>query len=246
MDLMTGFCAGLTASLVGLLAGVLPQSPVTPVPLSALPLRLTGTMVDARAPVRSACLIRCADGSDRGGMFYSGEQACDLAEIQEIREDGVVVRNLKTNRLELLVFPAATNRPRPLPEAAAARPPAAPPSPSQDVVVVELPKGAIDRYLGNLPALLESAVATPRYRDESNGQRLVDGYEISQVQPGGVADQLGLRSGDVILEVNGQPLDGVATVMRLFGEVRSMPQAKLAVLRSGQRITLVVDAKRDE
>jgi type II secretory pathway component PulC len=244
MGFITGICGSLAASAVGLLVAGLPQQPAKPVPLSVLPLHLTGVIVDKETPARSACLIRCADASQRRGMFFAGQQACDLAEIQEIREDGVLIKNLLMNRPELLVFSAAIHPADTQPPAGArARSPNTVLTASPDVVVVDLAKGAVDRYLEDLPSLLESAVATPRYRDTASGQRLIDGYEIGQIKAGGVADQLGLRNGDVVLEVNGQPLDGVATVMRLFGELQTMPQAKVAVLRNGQRITLVVDTK---
>jgi hypothetical protein len=247
MGFMTGSGGSLAALAVGLLAAGLPQQPAKPVPLSVLPLHLTGLIVDKKTPARSACLIRCADASERRGMFFAGQQACDLAEIQEVREDGVLITNLLMNRHELLVFSGAIHPAGTQPPAGAgAHPPNTALPASPDVVLVDLAKGAVDRYLEDLPGLLESAVAIPRYRDTAGGQRLIDGYEIGQIKAGGVADQLGLRNGDVVLEVNGQPLDGVATVMRLFGELQTMPQAKVAVLRNGQRITLVVDTKRDD
>jgi type II secretory pathway component PulC len=247
MGFTTGIRGCLVASAAGLLGAGLAQQPATDVPLSGLPLQLTGIIVDKDIPARSACIIRCTDGSERRGMFYAGHRACDLAEIQEVREDGVLIRNLLTSRPEILVFPVAAGSAATQPLAGTRDTSASPVrSTSPDVVVVDLPKGAVDRYLADLPALLESAVATPRYRDGTGGQRFIDGYEIGQIKAGGVADQLGLRNGDVVVEVNGQPLDGMATVMRLFGELQSVPQAKVAVLRGGQRMTLVIDAKRQD
>ena len=63
------------------------------------------------------------------------------------------------------------------------------------------------------------------------------------MKAGGAADQLGLRNGDVIQEVNGQLLDGMPTVMRLFEQIQTLPQMKVAVLRNGQKLTFVLNTK---
>ncbi len=208
-------------------------------PPSSLALRLTGLIVDREVPARSACLIRCVDPPERHGMFSAGERACDVAEIREVRQDGVVLENLQSRRLEFLTFPG----PGRLAPPADARPAATPPPAEPVPPAIEVPKASVERYLANLPDVLESALAVPKYRDADNGQRVIEGFELRQVRPGGAADQLGLRDGDVIQEVNGQPLDGMATVMRLFGQIQGMAQAKVTVLRAGQKITFVLDTK---
>jgi len=98
----------------------------------------------------------------------------------------------------------------------------------------------VEQYLTNLPELLQSALASPRFLDGPGGQRTIGGYEIGQVRPGGAADRLGLQNGDVITEVNGLRLDGLAAVMRLFSETRTMTQARVTVLRNGQTLTVVI------
>jgi type II secretory pathway component PulC len=172
-------------------------------------------------------------------MFFAGQNVCDLAAIQEIRDDGVIITNLLTKRVEVLTFSPAK------PSTGALPPPPAVPAPAaaSDIVAIELPKASVDLYLANLPDLLASAVAVPRYRETANGRRSIDGYEIGQVRQGGAVEQMGLRDGDVVLEVNGQPLDGMATVMRILGQIQNMPQAKVTVLRKGQRMTFVFNTK---
>jgi type II secretory pathway component PulC len=198
-------------------------------------------MVDQHAAARSACLVRCTEPPERSGLFHVGDRACEVADIKEIRQDGVVIENLLAKRTELLTFPAsAAPGPAPPPPESAPEPAAAP---APGIVAVDLPKDAVARYLADLPGLLESARATPRYRDAGNGQQSIDGYQIDGIRQGSVADQAGLRNGDVVLEVNGQALDGLATVMRVFGELQAAPQAKVTVLRNGQKMTLVLNTK---
>ena len=175
-------------------------------------------------------------------LLATGQRACEVAEIAEIRQHSVVIKNLLTNRLELLTFPrtgAASSQTTSVP------PPAAPPDPvkSPNLVTVEIPKDSMVHYLADLPELLSSALATPHFRDVGNGQSIVEGFEISRIKEAGAAEQLGLQNGDVILEVNGDRLNSAASVLRLLGQAQIMTQAKLIVLRNGQRMTFVVNFK---
>jgi membrane-associated protease RseP (regulator of RpoE activity) len=216
-----------------------------PLPRSALPVELVGVVVDARVPSRSGCLVRCMYPEElrRTAIVEVGRTACDLAEIREVHEDAVVIRNVLTNRTELLAFRGPGTAVS-VPVKAAAAPPPVPrivtASPAR--VDVEVQKGTVDRYLADLPGFLSSALATPRYRS-NGGLPGIDGFEISQVKAGGAVDVLGLRDGDVILEFNGERLDSLATVLRLFGQAQSGTSATLTVLRNGQPLTFTFKTK---
>lgn len=253
MGVTMGFGGSLAASAFCLLALGAPHQSPQPLPRTALPLTLVGVIVDAAEPSNSLCLIRCAYPVPRVRTFGPGENACDLAEVQEVRADAIVIRNLLANRSELLSLqdakpPAATPAPMEAKDPAQALP--APPPPvlrrSSDVVTIELAEESVRHYLANLPELLASARATPRYRSTGFGQQTIEGFEIDQIKTGGVVEQMGLKSGDVILDLNGQPLDSLASAIRLFGQAQSMPQSRMTVLRNGQRMTFVLNRKRDE
>ena len=236
---MKGHAIVVAVSAVIQVAAGAPALPAqTPLTLSALPLRLTGILFDQARPARSACLIRCVAQPGRQGIFFTGDRACDLVEVREILKDAIVVENLEAKRLERLTFPGV------MPPAAA--PPAAEPveeaAPPEPVRVV-LPTEAVQTAIANLPDLLSSAFAVPRYREAEGGQRVIDGFTVTQVKPSGAAERLGLRSGDVILEVNGQTLDGMPTVMRLFGQLQSASQVTVTVLRDGRRMSVVFSPK---
>lgn len=218
--------------------GILQAVPGIP-QYSILPLDLVGIIVSTVAPSNSVCLIRCTYPSKKDAVFQPGQRAFDLAEIREIRPDGVIIQNLVTNDLEYLGF--HKNHPP------AKRPPTLP-TPrvlmrSPDTVSIDLPKDTIEHYLENLPGLLDSAFAAPRYRDGPNGQKVIDGFEISRIKAGSVVERLEFKNGDVILAVNGEPLDGLATVMRLLGRIQNMTEAKLTVLRGGRKLNFVFNRK---
>ena len=231
----------LAASAVVLIAaGASSPFAQAPFPPSALPLRLTGILFDQDQPARSACLIRCAATPGRQGIFTLGERACDVAEVREVRQDAVVIENLEAKRLELLVFPGGAPPAAAPPRPAEPVPDSAPPQEPQQMA---LPKAAVQTAIANLPELLSSAFAVPRYREIEGGQRVIDGFLVTQVKPSGAAERLGLRNGDVILDVNGQALDGMATVMRLFGELQAAPQVTVTVLRDGRRMSVVFNTR---
>ena len=231
----------LAASAAALAAAGAPsRQPQASLPPTALPLQLTGVLYDQAQPGRSACLIRCVAQPGRQGIFLVGERACDVAEVREILKDAVVVENIEAKRLERLPFPGV------MPLSAASPRPVVPvqdAAPPPDPIQVALPRESVQAAVANLPELLSSAVAVPRYRDVEGGQRVIDGFTVTQVKPSGAAEQLGLRSGDVILDVNGQVLDGMPTVMRLFSQLQATPQVTITVLRDGQRMSVVFNTK---
>jgi len=166
-----------------------------------------------------------------------------VAVIEEIHPEGVVVRNVEANRREWLTFVSDTGRALPVPAAVEAEqaPPktaAAPPAP----VPVQLSKAAVERHLANLSEVLDSALAAPHYSGSGSG-RVMDGFEISHVRPGGAAHELGLRDSDVVLEVNGQPLNSLAAAMQLLGQARSLTDARLVVSRGGERMTFLISVR---
>jgi len=222
-------------------AALFAQQPRPALPPSSMPLRLTGVMVDDKAASNSSCFVRCLHGDVRHGALRVDDVACEVAEIKEIREDGLVLRNLSTDRMEFLAFPPDATKPSAARDEAAA-PPARGAAPT-DTVPIEVPKASVDHYLSNLGELLQSALAVPHYSQAPDGTRVIDGFAISRVTPGGAADQAGLKDGDVVLEVNGQPLDSVATVMSLFNRLADMTQARVVVQRDSKRLTLVVHVK---
>jgi hypothetical protein len=237
----------LVAWVVGATGAGLQQPSQPAPPASTLPLQLVAVMLDRGTPANSSCLIRCTYPSEKQGRFVAGQTACDLAEIKEIRQQDVLVNNLLRTRLEVLPLSHGQRGEVAVPPPAGpapAPPPAAPVvTESPEGVSVDLAKGSVDHYLGNLPDVLASALAAPRLRDGPNGAKSVDGYEIGGVKEAGVVEQLGLRNGDVVLEVNGQPLDGLPTIMRLLAQVQTMPQVTITVLRKGQRVTVVFNTK---
>jgi serine protease Do len=66
------------------------------------------------------------------------------------------------------------------------------------------------------------------------------GVEITRVEEGSPAEQGGLKTGDVVLEYNGERIEGVEQFMRVVRETPPGRQVKLLLSRSGSTQTAVV------
>ena len=73
----------------------------------------------------------------------------------------------------------------------------------------------------------------------SNG----NGYEITNNVSSALKSKLGLQTGDKVLSLNGQPLDGGKTEMELLELAKSSGQVKLEVKRGDQVITIQQNLK---
>ena len=66
-----------------------------------------------------------------------------------------------------------------------------------------------------------------------------DGHvEVSSLAEGGPAAKAGIKQGDVVLEFNGQPVEGTAQFSRLVRETPVGRQVRIKVWRSGAAQTL--------
>jgi S1-C subfamily serine protease len=65
------------------------------------------------------------------------------------------------------------------------------------------------------------------------------GVEVGGVRPGSLGERTGLRPGDVIEALDGQPIRSVAELERAAGRLGTKPSAQIAVRRGGQTLHLV-------
>lgn len=65
------------------------------------------------------------------------------------------------------------------------------------------------------------------------------GVVVTRVEPGSAADTAGLRPGDVILRLNGQPIDTATDIRNRFGLLRVGAPVELDILRNGKARRLI-------
>lgn len=64
------------------------------------------------------------------------------------------------------------------------------------------------------------------------------GVEVTRVEPGSPAEKAGLKAGDVVLEYNGQRVEGTEQFVRLVRETPPGRKATLVISREGKRQTV--------
>ena len=110
-------------------------------------------------------------------------------------------------------------------------PPAPPPPPAAPSRVIQF--AASGSYLGIGVQDVDSARARELKLKEERG------VEVTAVEEDSPAAQAGMRKGDVVLEMNGQRVEGVEQFVRMVREVPVGRDAKLNVSRGGDPQTLV-------
>ncbi|SRR5579875_478905 len=102
----------------------------------------------------------------------------------------------------------------------------------------QINRSTVDRSLQNMGQLLMQARATPNLR---NGK--IEGFRLSEIQPGSIFSQLGLQNGDIITEVEGQEVNDPARALEMLSLLRDRPSISLTVMRNGQPVQLNFDIR---
>jgi general secretion pathway protein C len=90
----------------------------------------------------------------------------------------------------------------------------------------------IDKALGDLNNILTQARAVPNFE---NG--VAAGYKLFQIVPHSIYDQLGLKNGDVISGIDGQPVSDPGKAFELLNSLKTRSNLELQVTRNGKMQT---------
>ncbi len=116
----------------------------------------------------------------------------------------------------------------------AGTPPEDPATPARSLERVEL-----QRRLGDeIPRILAETAITPVLEDGR-----VVGVQLARLPEGSLLTDAGLRAGDVIREINGTEIDGMATLVGLWPRLQSASELRAVVTRNGQPVSLVVSLR---
>jgi general secretion pathway protein C len=220
-------------------ASAAPSVTLQPVPVSDSRLRLKGVMTGERG---YAIISVSGSGED---VYRVGDPLPGGGEVSSIESRRVII--LRNGRRETLALdPDSGSGGRANPGAAVTRGARVAEEPAQrlpgirgmgtpsDVAAGSLPDAA--RALGlNVGELARSISVMPV---AGGGFRVRPGRDARLFQ------ELGLQVNDVVLAVNGQPLESAQAVQRLFAEVMSRGEVAITVRRGERELTLRPDLEK--
>jgi type II secretion system protein C len=176
-----------------------------------LKLELISTMVCPNDPDSSVAVVRVLDGDGEPRMLGTGRRVWPGGpRIVRVVNGRVYLRNGERIEYADLAAPKRTDAP-----------------------VRVLDHRLIDQVLRDRDALTGAAQLHPVRRDDG-----LAGFEIARIRAGSWADQLGLRSGDVLTGINGLPLVTVDDALAAYTRLRSTRHLALEVNRRGARLTV--------
>jgi len=103
----------------------------------------------------------------------------------------------------------------------------------------ELDRTELSRAIENASQLLTQIRIVPHF---AKGQLdTPDGFQIANVKQGGFFDKLGIMPGDIVKEVNGEPVDSPEKAYAAYQKFKNEPHIKVVIERQNQLQTLTYD-----
>ena len=94
---------------------------------------------------------------------------------------------------------------------------------------IALQRAEVEDALNNVNTLMRQARIRPHFKDGKP-----DGLTLSRIQRNSIFTKLGLRTGDVIVGVDGQQIESVDDALKFYNSLKSSPDVQLQIRRRGQ------------
>jgi general secretion pathway protein C len=204
-----------------------PSGPVDGNPVrTTLPFQLIGTLI-LQNTAKSIATIE-----DRTGAIVYPVRVDDeipaKARIRKIEARKVVFVNLANNALEYVDLPEDIDPAGP--KIVVGGPAGGPGIEQLSSTQFNVSRNEVDKALANLNDVLTQARAVPNFE---NGQPA--GYKLFQIVPGSIYAKLGLRDGDVINSLNGEPINDPGKAFAMLSALKEMNHLELGVKRDGRQ-----------
>lgn len=204
-------------------------------PLTDLNLTLLATVVASPDIYSSALISDGARGGKSAGYGIGDKVAGSDGVIIAIEQKRILIRRAsgKEEYLEM----GGGQGVRPTQVADAAEPDAEGITKEGDKVIIE--RKVIDDALGNLESLASKIRAVPHKGPDGE----VDGFRLSAIRRGTLFDKLGIKNGDIIHAVNGQPLTSADGAFQVYQQMQNEANFSFEVTRRNQKQTLSFEVR---
>jgi general secretion pathway protein C len=91
-----------------------------------------------------------------------------------------------------------------------------------------IPRGVAEQARGNLNELLRQARMEPNIVEGRT-----EGFVVRMIRPKSLLDTLGIQRGDILMQINGMPLDSPEKALQVFQQLREAKHLSIGLTRSG-------------
>lgn len=207
-----------------------PSAPPPPPPIELTgKLKLLGTAI--RDVGRSSAAIENLQ-DHKQTLYFLQETIEGFGQLAVITRDGVTIT--QGNRQGYL--PLADESAKPVPISIAA-----PPGPKRPAAPTVIDRRQLKQNLSDVSKLLTEARAMPYYDLTNNGK--LEGWQLIEIKPKSILDQLGIQQRDVMLRINGTPVVDPGTMLRLLQEIQHERLVKVDLIRGTERQTFTYEIR---
>jgi general secretion pathway protein C len=197
---------------------------------TTLPVTLLGTLVlkDEKRSVASV------EDKTSGSQVYALQMHDTLAGklvVQKVEAAKLTFINLQNRKLEFVDIPEDVLNAGKAPRVTGSKSGGAgidQVSPTQ----FSISRAEVDKNLADLNTILKQARAEQVFEKGSPA-----GFKFSDIVPGSIYDKLGLRNGDVIAAINGEPLSDPSKAIELLTQLKTASHLELQIKKDGGKVT---------
>lgn len=200
---------------------------------SSLPIKLVNTIV-AQDSVKSIASVQVRS-SNKLIEFRQGEKINNLAQLDRIERLKLIVKNLKDGSCESIESEAARERISSPINVLSSTESKRFKKAQKKIKGIEndgnsftIDKTLIAQKMENIQDILTQA----RGIQITNPDGTLS-FKIVDIQPGGVFSYLGIENGDIITQINGQPISDLNMIMGLFGKITNLDKLNITINRGG-------------
>ena len=110
--------------------------------------------------------------------------------------------------------------------------------PAEEIGKVSLDKAFVLKEASDLNRLMTQIRLVPAFEGEE-----AVGYRVAWIDKRSILYKVGLRRGDVVISINGEPVKNVQRLLRMYAALKDMNSVSVELLRNGHLKTIFVELK---
>ncbi len=190
-------------------------------------------------------LVGFVSGKDAMALFKKGSKPVVVVTkkkgidkiwvLYKITADGVYLKNKRTEEIKKFAFPSIKKELSLFGKDISVSYTKS--TLNQSVEKITVNKSILNK-VGDINYLFKQINIVPAFK---NGKAF--GYRINYIAPNSVLNKIGLKVGDIIVSINGEPTTSPDKIMNLYSQIKEMTSVNLDIIRNGTKKTLFIVIK---